>query len=112
METSAYYRSSEGEELDSKAAVRPGRNYGPMPLIVLTATGFGPPPPDLPPAVKEGLARYQAEIPAAHQALARLSTRGVDRAVPGADHFIPQNHPQVVIDAIDEVVDEARALGR
>jgi hypothetical protein len=43
-----------------------------------------------------------------HDALAALSTRGVNRIVPDSVHPIHLAKPQLVIDAIDEVVDEAR----
>jgi pimeloyl-ACP methyl ester carboxylesterase len=44
-----------------------------------------------------------------HDQMAAVSTRGVNRVVEGSSHFIQQIKPQAVIDAIDEVVDEARA---
>jgi pimeloyl-ACP methyl ester carboxylesterase len=98
-------------ERDGRASVKAGRNYGNMPLIVLTAGESTPPPPidhDLP-AVLEGLKVQEAAFRREHDALAALSTRGVNRTVPGTDHMIPQVKPQAVADAIDEVVDEARA---
>ncbi len=84
-----------------------------MPLIVLTAGVDYTLPPDAPDEAK-------AEIPTkrhpqwvrAHDDLAALSTRGVNRVVPDTPHYIHQFKPQVVIDAIDEVVDAARASKR
>jgi pimeloyl-ACP methyl ester carboxylesterase len=93
---------------DGRASVKAGRNYGKMPLIVLTAGESAPPPPSLPSAVLEGLKVQEAAFRREHDALAALSTRGVNRSVAGAGHMIPQIRPQAVIDAIDEVVDEAR----
>jgi pimeloyl-ACP methyl ester carboxylesterase len=93
---------------DSRITVKPGRNYGRMPLIVLTA-GDMPPGPNMSAAVKAETPLIQAESRRLHDELAALSTRGSNRVVPGTTHFIQQIKPQVVIDAIDEVVDEARA---
>ena len=85
--------------------VNPARNYGDMPLIVLTATDRPPPPgvaPDL-------LAQFIEMINLGHDELAALSTRGVNARVPGATHSIQDVRPQVVIDAIVAVVAQARA---
>ncbi len=95
-------------DLDSKIVIKPDRNYGSMPLIVLTAGESGA-PPDPPAELKAEIPLQQAEWRRAHNAYAALSTRGVDRIVADSTHDIPQLRPQVVIDAIDEVVSEARA---
>jgi pimeloyl-ACP methyl ester carboxylesterase len=94
-------------ELNSKVAVKTDRNYGNMPLIVLTA-GVVQGSPDIPADLKAEVPLVQAEWRRAHEEIAALSTRGVDRIVPGSSHDISHNKPQVVIDAILEVVDEAR----
>ena len=95
--------------LNSKIAVKPGRSYGDMPLIVLTA-GVVEGPPDVPAELKPEVSTVGAEWRRAHQELAALSTRGVDRIVPGSSHAsIPS---PVIVAAIDEVVDEARSSGR
>lgn len=109
MDTMASFMSSIDE--DSKTVVKPDRNYGAMPLIVLTRTEFDS-PPDFSDAVKAEIPAEQAEWKRAHAEYAALSTRGVDRAVAGSSHDIPEIKPQAVIDAIDEVVDEARASRR
>jgi len=95
---------------DAKASVKAGRDFGHMPLIVLTAGDAMTPPPggNLPPAVLEGLKVQDAAFRRGHEALAALSTRGVTRIVAGTTHMIPQIKPQAVIDAIGEVVDGAR----
>jgi pimeloyl-ACP methyl ester carboxylesterase len=41
-----------------------------------------------------------------HQALARLSSRGVHRVIKGSGHEIQIDKPQAVIDAVDEVLRE------
>jgi pimeloyl-ACP methyl ester carboxylesterase len=111
MDIAAAQLDTDFAELDSRASVNADRNYGSMPLIVLTAGDSTPPPANLnlPVAVTEGLTSSDAELRRDHDALAALSTRGVNRTVAGSTHMIPQIKPQVVIDAIDEVVDEARA---
>jgi hypothetical protein len=79
-----------------------------MPLIVLTAGDYAPDPGMSAAAVAE-IPAFQAAFRKGHKAYAALSTRGVQRTVPGTTHYIQQIKPQVVIDAIAEVVDEARA---
>ncbi|HEX4097726.1 MAG TPA: alpha/beta hydrolase [Caulobacteraceae bacterium] len=100
-------------EADSKIAIKPGRNYGDMPLVVLTADDHQPPPiaPYLSAAAKAEVPAFIAEWRRGHDAYAALSTRGVDRTVPDSTHDIPQSNPQAVVGAIDEVVDKARASG-
>ncbi len=95
-------------DLDSRMVVNPHRNYGNMPLVVLTASEFLV-PPDYSAAAKAEIPKFHAEWERAHDAYAALSTRGVNRDVAGSSHDIPQIKPQAVIDAIDEVVGEVRA---
>lgn len=92
---------------DAKIAIKPDRNYGAMPLMVLTASEFGS-PPDYPAAAKAEIPAFQAEWRRGHDAYAALSTRGVNRIVPGSYHEMPDLTPQAVIDAINTIVDEAR----
>ena len=87
-------------------AVNPERNYGAMPLIVLSAERRGPPPPGV------SARSIDEEIARGHAELAALSTRGVNTTVPGATHAIQQVRPQAVIDAVDAVIAEARAAAR
>jgi pimeloyl-ACP methyl ester carboxylesterase len=109
METYASYTKS--IDLDSNMVINPQRNYGNMPLIVLTASEYLS-PPDFPAAAKAEIPQFHAEWERAHDAYAALSTRGVNRTVAGSSHDIPQIKPQAVIDAIDEVVSEVRASVR
>jgi pimeloyl-ACP methyl ester carboxylesterase len=101
------------ERLDANArmVVKPDRNYGTMPLIVLTA-GKANIPPDLPEAVKAELPISEAEWRRAHRKLAALSTRGVNRIITDSMHDIPHQKPQAVIDAILEVLAQAPAATR
>jgi pimeloyl-ACP methyl ester carboxylesterase len=106
LATIVSYMSS--SERSAKIVVNPRRHYGAMPLIVLTAGDYAPDPGMSAAAVAE-IPAFQAAFRAGHKAYAALSTRGVQRTVPGTTHYIQQIKPQVVIDAIAEVVDEARA---
>lgn len=95
----------------NKAAIDPERTYGAMPLIVLTA-GVHRPHPEAP---AEILAEYPRLFDAwdrSHDALARLSARGVNRFVEGAGHSIQRDKPEAVIGAVREVVAMARGAGR
>ena len=87
---------------DSAQVVAERRDFGAIPLIVLTrgerSTNF---PPD----------QAEAEWTVwnkLHGDLARLSTIGVNRVVPGANHYIQLDQPQAVVDAVAEVVTAAR----
>ena len=93
---------------NSRMVVKPDRNYGSMPLVVLTA-GKANIPPDPPAAVQAEIPIGVAEWRRAHQALAALSTRGTNRLVTDSMHDIPNQDPQAVIDAVLEVVDQASA---
>jgi len=96
-------------EPSATIAIKPGRNYGNMALIILKADGVSQGPPDLPADLKSEFPSVAAEGRRANEELAALSTRGVVRIVPDSPHDIASAQPQVVIDAIDEVVDAVRA---
>lgn len=93
----------------SRLVVNPERNYRDMPLIVLTATVEAPSPPGAPAEQVAAGAAWAEAWNRAHDELAALSTRGVNARVPGANHNIQNTRPQVVIDAVEAVVAEARA---
>lgn len=99
--------SVEGETM----VLNPARDYGDMPLLVLTATVEPPSPSDMPAEQRAASEAFFEEWSRAHDALAALSTRGVNMRVPGANHYIQRTKPQVVIDAVEAVVREARAAG-
>jgi pimeloyl-ACP methyl ester carboxylesterase len=113
MEAEAAYQGFQLLRLDTRLVIKPDRNYGAMPLIVLTAGVDYTLPPDAPAEAKaEITAIRHPEWVRAHDALAALSTRGVNRTLPLTPHYVHQFAPQAVIDAIDEVVDEARGAQR
>jgi pimeloyl-ACP methyl ester carboxylesterase len=109
-DTMMFFGSPQLLEKNSKVTVNPRRNYGAMPLIVLTRTEFQP-PLDYPPAARAEIAAEEAAWNQGHDELAALSRRGVNARVPGTGHYIHAAKPQVVVDAIEQVVREARENG-
>lgn len=96
---------------DTRITIDPRRNYGDLPLIVLTATVQQPPPPGAAPppaAAADNETFFRETWPKAHAQLAGLSTRGQHRKIVGASHYIHLLIPEAVIAAINEVVDRAR----
>lgn len=96
---------------DGESVVNARRNFGDMPLIVLSASKVS----DafvIPPAAKAQTALFHAEFVRGHDELASLSSRGVNRLVPDATHYIQNDQPQAVIEAISEVVAAARSTSR
>jgi pimeloyl-ACP methyl ester carboxylesterase len=107
FETAASINSSLAES--GALVVNSARNYGDLPLIVLTATDMGSPPPEATPDFLAQGAAWIEVFNLGHDELAALSTRGVNARVPGATHAIQQVKPHVVIDAIVAIVAQARA---
>jgi pimeloyl-ACP methyl ester carboxylesterase len=102
----------ENVALSGEQVVNPLRNYADMPLVVLTASEAEPPRPGTSPEAVEQTARYLEAFSREHDALAALSTRGINARVPGVTHYIHQLKPQVVVDAVEAVVAEARAADK
>ncbi len=75
-------------------------SLGATPLIVLTAGRTWKVNP-WPPTEIEAMDKAWLQQ---HDAMAALSSRGVNRLVEGSGHSIQREQPQVVIDAVDEVV--------
>jgi pimeloyl-ACP methyl ester carboxylesterase len=108
-----FYKAMLGEldvfaETDSRelVAARAARAapLGAMPLIILTAGDQAT--PGL--SAEETQAVHKVWV-GLHDEMAGLSTKGVNRTVEGSSHYIHQIKPQVVIDAVAEVVDAVRA---
>ncbi len=95
---------------DGEQMVDARRNYGDMPLIVLSATKMAD-VPGMPKAVEDQLPAFHAEWVRAHDEMAALSSRGANRLIPDATHYIQLDQPKAVIDAVDEVIAAARAHG-
>jgi pimeloyl-ACP methyl ester carboxylesterase len=106
----AYWQTFRSE-LDQRArnfrlAVNPKRNYGDMPLVVLSAGQFTL--PGAPAEVTAEIPALMAEKERKHRALAQLSSRGAYVSVPESGHVMMQDKPQAIVDAIGQVVDEVR----
>lgn len=95
---------SEHFATNAEAVADASRNYGDVPLVVLTQ-GENPPPPGAKP---EDAAALKAGWIAWHDDYAKLSTRGVNLIVQGAGHNIQLDKPQAVIGAVDAVLSAAR----
>lgn len=80
------------------------RPLGNLPMIVLTS-GVAPKPPMLTPAEQ---ARFALTPYLMHNEIAALSTNARHRVVAGATHYIQYDQPQAVIEAVAEVVADAR----
>ena len=96
--------------ISSKQVVDPKRNYGAMPIIVLTSTKVPELPPGTPDAAnaRATFAAMDAEMHRGHAELAALSSRGVQRLVPDSGHYIQLDRPDAVIAAIEEVISATR----
>jgi pimeloyl-ACP methyl ester carboxylesterase len=102
---------------DPREIVNAQRQYGNMPLIVLTAgRDESSILSSLPPTTPAELASLREQIAlflrdgwgVAHDAYAALSTRGRNQLVPDSGHNIPVNKPEVVISAVEEALDDVR----
>jgi pimeloyl-ACP methyl ester carboxylesterase len=93
------------EALSAKTGKAPP--LGDRPLIILTAGTMAQ--PGLTPEESEAVRKVWVTM---HDEMAGLSTHGVNRIVEGSSHYIQREKPQVVIDAVAEVVDAVRAARR
>jgi pimeloyl-ACP methyl ester carboxylesterase len=83
------------------------RSYGDMPLIVLTRTDYEK---DMPPDfTAEDKAAMRSVWETMHAEMAALSTRGEQRFIPNAGHYIQRDAPDAVIQAVSDVVAAVRA---
>jgi pimeloyl-ACP methyl ester carboxylesterase len=85
------------------ALQRANPNFGDTPLIVLTA-GLSE-QTDLPIATQEKIAAAWKHL---NDELATRSRRGKNILVPDSHHYIQTEHPSAVVDAVHEVVSQAR----
>jgi pimeloyl-ACP methyl ester carboxylesterase len=95
------------ETINGAEMVNAKRNYGQIPLVVLTAADSPSPLPPAfaAPAVQSEMTDLQAKTwRQAHKDLAALSTEGREELVPATTHFIQLIKPEVVVSAIDQVV--------
>jgi len=109
----AAYRAIKAEmsalqTLDSPELITARRPLGAIPLIVLTA-GKMTETPGLTSEQNAAISQWWTQ---SHDEMAALSTAGVNRTVPDTTHGIPDQKPEAVIGAVDEVVDRIRAGSR
>lgn len=93
-------------EANTRLLHNPVRNYGNMPLAVLTSEKT--PAAALPTEQPARTAALEALWNKSHDEMAALSRRGSNRIVPGTGHQIQLEQPQAVAAAIARVVEQAR----
>jgi pimeloyl-ACP methyl ester carboxylesterase len=96
----------ENGPLSGREVINPQRNYGDMPLVVLTS-GQHPMPPNMASDVREEAGRYFRALGSGHDAYAGLTTRGHNQLVPDSGHFIQFDNPAVILEAIKRVLAES-----
>jgi pimeloyl-ACP methyl ester carboxylesterase len=107
--TAAYQTASLSELTSFEGAsadqvTRSRRSWGDLPVIVLTAENTQK-NPDLPEAEQAALGKAWWDM---HEAAAKLSSRGQHRLVTNTGHMIPSQNPKAVIEAVVEIVEQAR----
>jgi pimeloyl-ACP methyl ester carboxylesterase len=102
-ESLSEYEEALGRGADEVRASK--RSYGSLPLIVLTSTTPDSIDPKHPDPYFDARTKV---VMAMHDETAHLSSRGVNRAIPGATHQIMISVPQAVVDAVNEVVADVR----
>jgi pimeloyl-ACP methyl ester carboxylesterase len=103
--TASEYTAMGGASSDE--AQNEQRNYGSLPLLVLTREIPGFDDRDTPISAEENLAMWK-QLRAAHQRFAATSSIGRDIVVAHAGHDIPLEHPAAVILAVNDVIDQIR----
>ncbi|MBY8825278.1 alpha/beta fold hydrolase [Sphingomonas colocasiae] len=96
----------------TELVANPARDYGAMPLIVLSAEKMQQLPPGTPQAVFDQIPAFQLDLAQAHRELAALSLRGENRRVADSAHYIQDERPDLVIAAIKDVIAAARKTAR
>jgi pimeloyl-ACP methyl ester carboxylesterase len=99
-----YFSADQGLSVSQEQERRAARSFGDMPLVVLSRTLANG---DSWRTAAENAA-FDARWRAGHAALAARSRHGRLTVVEGAGHFIQNDRPEVVISAIQEVVEAAR----
>jgi pimeloyl-ACP methyl ester carboxylesterase len=83
----------------------PQKDWGALPLLVLTRTAF-PPTPGASDAFNQSV---ESVLKRGHAALAARSSRGRNITVPNSNHYIQANQPEPVLAAIRELLAEVGA---
>lgn len=103
LDEMAVFAVTDSEELTAAREALGPAPLGARPLIILTAGNTVS--PGLTP---EELAAVRKVWVTMHDEMAGLSSRGLNRIVPNSTHYIHQDQPNAVIDAVGEVVDAVR----
>lgn len=93
---------------DTTLAVNGERNYGSMPMIILSASNSFVAPQGASGATRLSISREQDELTKGHIELAALSLRGERRFVSDAGHYLQLEHPDIVTAAVIDVINQAR----
>lgn len=91
---------------DLRASARP---LGDMPLVVLSARGMEPAPPEFKP---EEWAASHVKFLAGHDLVAHLSTNSARAIADHSGHFIQIDAPRLVVASVKQVVGAVRTHGR
>jgi len=91
---------------DLRASARP---LGDMPLMVLSARGAEPTPPEFKP---EQEAALRLKVIAGHEMVAHLSTNSAHAIADHSGHFIQIDAPRLVVASVKQVVEAVRTHGR
>lgn len=91
---------------DLRATARP---LGDMPLVVLSARGKEPLPPEFKP---EEWAAFEQKSLAGHEMVAHLSTNSAHAVADHSGHFIQIDAPRLVVASVQQVVEAVRTHGR
>jgi pimeloyl-ACP methyl ester carboxylesterase len=105
----------------TELGLNPRRNYGDVPLIVLSAPADDSTvPPGVPmafsfapgtdPRILDEVPVLARELSGGHDELARLSSKGSKRVILGSGHMIQLIKPEIVISAVTGVVKQAREI--
>jgi len=105
QETTSEYEAFTGTSSDE--VVREQRDYGKLPLVVLTRGNTDFDTPTTPVSAQENFALWK-QLHAAHERIAATSSIGTDIIVAHSGHDIQNERPAVVISAINQVVDQVR----
>jgi len=92
------------QDVDSQEVIAARAPLGELPLVILTATKH--PAPGVP---DDEAAAVETVWNTMHDEVATLSTRGENRRVEGAGHYVHRDRPELVVAAVVEVVTAARA---
>jgi pimeloyl-ACP methyl ester carboxylesterase len=95
-------------EPNGERVARDGRDWGDLPLIVISAGAAADGGLWSPDARDEHAALF-ADWADSHKSLAKLSRRGERRVAEGSGHLVQLQKPQAVIEAVLDVVKAARA---